>query len=400
MYCYRKVTDDLYWVGASDHRLAQFENIHPLAHGVSYNSYLLLDEKTVLFDTADWSVGRQFMENAEAVLAGRPLDYLVVNHMEPDHAATIGLVMAKWPQVKILTTAKSVVFLQQFGYPAAAAAAEAVKEGDSRCFGRHTVKFLMAPMVHWPEVMVSFDTANGVLFSADAFGSFNALDGRLFADEVDYDRDWLDETRRYYANIVGKFGMQVSLLLKKVAALDVRMICPLHGLVWRKDIPYIVEKHALWAGYQPEEKGVVIVYGSMYGNTENAAQILAARLAERGVTVRVYDVSETHKSYLISDIFRFSHLVLAGVTYNLGIFPPLHDLLADMQALCMQNRTVGIIENGSWACRSGALLREQLAGMKDMNVLEPSVKLASSLQESDLTQMNALADALDASVRE
>ena len=400
MYCYRKVTDDLYWVGASDHRLAQFENIHPLAHGVSYNSYLLLDEKTVLFDTADWSVGRQFMENAEAVLAGRPLDYLVVNHMEPDHAATIGLVMAKWPQVKILTTAKSVVFLQQFGYPAAAAAAEAVKEGDSRCFGRHTVKFLMAPMVHWPEVMVSFDTANGVLFSADAFGSFNALDGRLFADEVDYDRDWLDETRRYYANIVGKFGMQVSLLIKKVAALDVRMICPLHGLVWRKDIPYIVEKHALWAGYQPEEKGVVIVYGSMYGNTENAAQILAARLAERGVTVRVYDVSETHKSYLISDIFRFSHLVLAGVTYNLGIFPPLHDLLADMQALCMQNRTVGIIENGSWACRSGALLREQLAGMKDMNVLEPSVKLASSLQESDLTQMNALADALDASVRE
>lgn len=372
MYCYRKVTDDLYWVGASDHRLAQFENIHPLAHGVSYNSYLLLDEKTVLFDTADWSVGRQFMENAEAVLAGRPLDYLVVNHMEPDHAATIGLVMAKWPQVKILTTAKSVVFLQQFGYPAAAAAAEAVKEGDSRCFGRHTVKFLMAPMVHWPEVMVSFDTANGVLFSADAFGSFNALDGRLFADEVDYDRDWLDETRRYYANIVGKFGMQVSLLLKKVAALDVRMICPLHGLVWRKDIPYIVEKHALWAGYQPEEKGVVIVYGSMYGNTENAAQILAARLAERGVTVRVYDVSETHKSYLISDIFRFSHLVLAGVTYNLGIFPPMHDLLADMQALCMQNRTVGIIENGSWACRSGALLREQLAGMKDMNVLEPS----------------------------
>ena len=255
-------------------------------------------------------------------------------------------------------------------------------------------------MVHWPEVMVSFDTANGVLFSADAFGSFNALDGRLFADEVDYDRDWLDETRRYYANIVGKFGMQVSLLLKKVAALDVRMICPLHGLVWRKDIPYIVEKHALWAGYQPEEKGVVIVYGSMYGNTENAAQILAARLAERGVTVRVYDVSETHKSYLISDIFRFSHLVLAGVTYNLGIFPPMHDLLADMQALCMQNRTVGIIENGSWACRSGALLREQLAGMKDMNVLEPSVKLASSLQESDLTQMNALADALDASVRE
>lgn len=400
MYCYRKVTDDLYWVGASDHRLAQFENIHPLAHGVSYNSYLLLDEKTVLFDTADWSVGRQFMENAEAVLAGRPLDYLVVNHMEPDHAATIGLVMAKWPQVKILTTAKSVVFLQQFGYPAAAAAAEAVKEGDSRCFGRHTVKFLMAPMVHWPEVMVSFDTANGVLFSADAFGSFNALDGRLFADEVDYDRDWLDETRRYYANIVGKFGMQVSLLLKKVAALDVRMICPLHGLVWRKDIPYIVEKHALWAGYQPEEKGVVIVYGSMYGNTENAAQILAARLAERGVTVRVYDVSETHKSYLISDIFRFSHLVLAGVTYNLGIFPPMHDLLADMQALCMQNRTVGIIENGSWACRSGALLREQLAGMKDMNVLEPSVKLASSLQEGDLTQMNALADALDASVRE
>ncbi len=399
MYCYRKVTDDLYWVGANDHRLALFENIHPIYHGVSYNAYLLLDEKTVLFDTADWSVGRQFLENVTAVLNGRPLDYLVINHMEPDHAASITEILLRWPDVKIITTPKAALFMHQFGFPIGDRIDE-VNEFDTRCFGKHTVTFVYAPMVHWPEAMVTFDTTNGVLFSADAFGSFKALDGKLFADEVDFDRDWIDEARRYYTNIVGKYGPQVQALLKKAATIDIKIICPLHGLVWRKDLGYILDKYQHWSTYEPEEKGLMIVYASMYGDTETAAEVLAMKLAERGVTnTRVYDVSSTHVSYLISDLFRYSHIVFASVTYNLGIFPPMHNFLMDMKALNLQNRTCAVIENGTWACRSGTLIREHLSELKHMDVLEDGVTLASSLQEQNLGDVDALADALAASVK-
>ena len=346
MECVRKVTDDLYWVGANDHRLALFENIHPIPFGISYNSYLLLDEKTVLFDTADWSVGRQFLENVEAVLDGRPLDYLVIDHMEPDHAAAVGEILLRWPEARILASPKAAVFLKQFGF-CAEGRADVVREGDKRSFGKHDVTFIGAPMVHWPEVMVTYDLTDGILFSADAFGTFRALDGKLFADEVDFGRDWMDEARRYYTNIVGKYGAQVQTLLKKLASLDVRMICPLHGPVWRKNLGVFLEKYGKWSRYEPEEKGVVIVYASMYGNTESAAQILAAKLAERGVTnTRVYDVSGTHVSYLIADVFRYSHLVLASVTYNLGIFPPMLAFVEDMKALNVQNRTCAVMENG------------------------------------------------------
>ncbi|ARP49879.1 MULTISPECIES: FprA family A-type flavoprotein [Caproicibacterium] len=401
MYCFRKVTDDLYWVGADDHRLALFENIHPLYHGISYNSYLLLDEKTVLFDTVDWAVGRQFMENVRAVLRNRPLDYLVINHVEPDHAASIEEVLLRWPNVKIITSPKAVLLLHQFGCPIDGCSVEQVKEGDTRCFGKHTVTFVNAPMVHWPEVMVTYDQTNGVLFSADAFGSFHALDGKLFADEVDFDHEWLDEARRYYTNIVGKYGPQVQSLLKKADTLDIKMICPLHGLVWRKDIGYFLDKYMHWSTYEPEEKGVMIVYASMYGNTETAAEILAAKLAERGVTnTRLYDVSSTHVSYLISDLFKYSHLVLASVTYNLGIFPPMHNFLMDMKALNLQNRTCAIIENGSWACRCGSLMRTCLSEMKHMRVLEDGVVMASSLHEQDLPELDTLADSLTASLKE
>ena len=399
MYCYRKVTDDLYWVGANDHRLALFENIHPIYHGVSYNAYLLLDEKTVLFDTADWSVGRQFIENVTAVLNGRPLDYLVINHMEPDHAASINEILLRWPKVKIITTPKALLFMHQFGFPVDDRVEE-VNEFDTRCFGKHTVTFIYAPMVHWPETMVTFDSTNGVLFSADGFGSFKALDGKLFADEVDYDRDWLDEARRYYTNIVGKYGPQVQVLLKKAATVDIKIICPLHGLVWRKNLGYILDKYQHWSTYEPEEKGVMIVYASMYGNTESAAEVLAAKLAERGVTnTRVYDVSSTHASYLISDLFRYSHIVFASVTYNLGIFPPMHNFLMEMQALNLQNRTCAVIENGSWACRVGTLIREQLDELKHMTVLDEGVTMASSLQEQNVSDMDALADAIAASMK-
>ena len=399
MYNVRKVTDDLYWVGANDHRLSLFENIHPLYHGVSYNSYLLLDEKTVLFDTADWAVGRQFIENVKAVLDGRPLDYLVINHVEPDHASSIEEILLRWPQVKIITTPKAVILLRQFGYPLEADQVEEVREGDSRCFGKHTIVFAMAPMVHWPEAMVSFDTTNGVLFSADAFGSFRALDGKRFADEIDFDREWIDDARRYYTNIVGKYGPQVQALLKKASKLDIRYLCPLHGPVWRKDLGYIIDKYVHWSTYEPEEKGVMIVYASMYGNTEQTAEILASKLADRGVTnTRLYDVSSTHVSYLISDLFKYSHLVLASVTYNLGIFPPMHNFLADMKALNLQKRTCALVENGSWAPRSGGLMRECLEGMKNMTILDEGLTLSSSLHSQNASDLDAMADAVAASI--
>ena len=405
MYNYRKVTDDLYWVGANDHRLALFENIHPLYHGVSYNAYVLLDEKTVLFDTADWSVGRQFIDNVKAVLGVRPLDCLVINHVEPDHAASIEEILLRWPQVRIVTSPKAVILLHQFGFPIDAGQVEEVQEGDSKCFGRHTIAFVSAPMVHWPEAMVSFDTTSGVLFSADAFGSFRALDGKLFADEFHFDSEWLDDARRYYTNIVGKYGPQVQALLNKASSLvgldNIKFICPLHGPVWRRDLGYLIDKYVHWATYEPEERGVMIVYASMYGNTETAAEVLSTKLAERGVTnTRLYDVSSTHVSYLISDLFKYSHLVLASVTYNLGIFPPMHSFLMDMKALNLQKRTVALVENGSWAPRSGALMREELEKLKHMDILDDSLTMASSLQEQNLGEMDALADAIAASVNQ
>ena len=399
MHCIRKITDDLYWVGANDRRLALFENIHPIPRGISYNSYLLLDEQAVLFDTADWAVCRQFLENLETVLNGRKLDYLVVNHVEPDHSASLEEILLRWPDVKIIGTAKAFTFLHQFGAKTEGHE-DPVKEGDTRCFGRHTVTFLSAPMVHWPEVMVTFDTTNGVLFSADAFGSFNALDGKLFNDEVNFDRDWVDEARRYYTNIVGKYGMQVQSLLKKAAKLDIKMICPLHGLVWRSDLGYYLGKYDKWSRYEPEEKGVMIVYGSMYGDTESAAEALAAKLVEKGVKqVEVFDVSSTHVSNLISESFRLSHIVLASVTYNLGIYPPMLSYLHDMKALNVQKRTFAIVENGSWACTSGTLMTDFVTKeMKNCSVLENRLSIRSSLSSDAEPQLDAFAAAVADSV--
>ena len=403
MYCVREVTDRLYWVGANDHRLTLFENIHPIPKGVSYNSYLLLDEKTVLFDTIDWSCCRQLVENVEHLLGDRALDYLVINHMEPDHGASLQEILIRWPQVKIISTEKAFMLMRQFGFTVDGHEQIRVREGDTFCFGKHTVTFIAAPMVHWPEAMVTFDTTNGVLFSADAFGSFIALDGKLFADEVNFERDWLDEARRYYTNIVGKYGSHTQLLLKKAAGIldQIKWICPLHGPVWRKDIAWFVHKYDLWSRYEPEEKGVLIAYASMYGNTESAAQALAARLCEKGVTnVAVYDVSNTHVSTLIAETFRYSHLVLASVTYNLGIYPVMHNFLADMKALNVQNRTVAIVENGSWACKSGELMEQFVrTQMKNMTVLDRKLSLASSLPASKAGELEALADAIVESVQ-
>lgn len=398
MYCVRNVTEDLYWVGANDHRLHLFENIHPIPRGVSYNAYLLLDEKTVLFDTVDWSVCRQLLENVEYLLGERPLDYLVINHMEPDHGASIEEILLRWPQVKIISTEKAFLFMHQFGFQVDGHELIEVKEGDSFSFGKHNVTFVAAPMVHWPEAMVTFDTTNGVLFSADAFGSFGALDGKLFADEVNFDRDWIDDARRYLTNIVGKYGPHIQLLLKKAGGIldQIKYICPLHGPVWRKDLGYFIDKYDKWSRYEPEEKGVLIAYASMYGNTEAAAQALAAKLCEKGVTnVWVYDVSNTHVSYLVSESFRLSHIVLASVTYNLGIYPVMHDYLMHLKGLNLQNRTFALIENGSWAPKSGDLMQKFIEDeMKNMTVLGDRLSVASALHPDKASELESLANSI------
>lgn len=401
MHNVRKVTEDLYWVGGDDHRLHLFENIHPIPRGVSYNSYLLLDKKTVLFDTVDWSIGRQFIENIQAVLDGRPLDYMVINHMEPDHAAMIEEVMLRYPKVKVISNEKAFYLMNQFGFHIDSSKTQEVKEGDKISFGKHEILFVAAPMVHWPEAMVSFDLTNGVLFSADAFGSFGSLDGKLFNDEVKFDREWLDDARRYYTNIVGKYGPHVQSLLKKAAGIDIKIICPLHGPVWRSDLGYFLEKYDKWSRYEPEEKGVMIVYASMYGNTENAVSVLASKLVEKGMTnVVMYDVSKTHVSQLISETFKYSHVVLASVTYNLGIYPLMHNYLMDMKALNLQKRTFGILENGSWACESGKLMQEFLEGMREMTVLNERVTLTSSMNENTVEEMNTFVNSILESMKD
>ena len=401
MYCVRTVTEDLYWVGANDHRLALFENIHPIPRGVSYNAYLLLDEKSVLFDTVDWSACRQLLENMDYLLEGKPLDYLVINHMEPDHGASIEEILLRYPKVKIVSTEKAFMLMRQFGFGVDSHELIEVHEGDTMSFGKHTVTFVYAPMVHWPEAMVTFDVTNGVLFAADAFGSFGALDGKLFNDEVNFDRDWIDDARRYFTNIVGKYGPHVQALLKKAATIDIKVICPLHGPVWRSDLGYFIDKYDHWSRYEPEEKGVMIAYASMYGNTEAAAQALALKLCEKGMTnVHVYDVSNTHVSQLISETFRLSHVVLASETYNLGIYPVMHNYLMDMKALNLQNRTIAIIENGSWACKSGDLMQKFVDDeLKNMTVLNERLSLASALHPDKVTELDALADSIIESMK-
>ena len=398
MHCVRKVTEDLYWVGANDKRLALFENIHPIPRGTSYNSYLLLDEKTVLFDTADWSVCRQFLENIEHVLDGRTLDYLVINHMEPDHGASIEEILMRYPDVKVITTAKAVMMMNQFGFPVKDVTE--VKEGDTMSFGKHEVTFVMAPMVHWPEAMVTFDTTNGVLFSADAFGSFGSLDGKLFADEVNFERDWLDDARRYYTNIVGKYGPQVQKLLKKAGGLDIKYICPLHGPVWRENLGWFIEKYDKWSRYEPEEKGVLIAYASMYGNTESAANILAAKLCEKGMTnVSMYDVSCTHVSYLIADAFKYSHMALLSVTYNLKVFPVMQAFIDDMAALNLQKRMAAVIGSGTWAPQSGPTMVEELDKLKEFTIVGEQMTMLSSLNDATYQELDELADTIIESMK-
>lgn len=398
MYNYRKIQDDLYWVGANDRRLAMFEGVYSVPDGVSYNAYVLLDEKTVLFDTVDKAVSKVFFENLAAVLKGRKLDYVIVHHMEPDHSAVLADVVLRYPEVKIVCNAATRTMIRQFfDFDLDSRWVEA-KEGEVFSTGRHNFCFVKAPMVHWPEVMVSYDTTDGILFSADAFGTFGALNGALFADEVDFDRDYLDEARRYYTNIVGKYGTQVTTLLKKASMLEINMVCPLHGFVWRKNIGYFIEKYLRWASYTPEENAVMIAYASVYGNTENAADILAVKLREKGIKTVMFDVSVTPASDIIAAAFRYSHFVFAATTYNAGIFVCMEAFLTDLVAHNIQNRTVALIENGSWAPTSGGLMRKMLEKCKNLTILEDTLTIRSSLKENQLEALENLAQRIAATL--
>ncbi|MBR1904713.1 MAG: FprA family A-type flavoprotein, partial [Alphaproteobacteria bacterium] len=367
MHNTRQVTQDLIWVGANDRRLALFENVYPVPDGVSYNSYLLKDEKTVLLDTVDAAVSKQFFENLQFALNGKMLDYIVVHHMEPDHCAEIANLLRVYPTAKIVCNAQTKRMLGQFfSLNLPDEQYILVKEGDTLCAGKHTLHFVMAPMVHWPEVMLSYDETDKTLFSADAFGTFGALNGNIFADEVNFERDYADEARRYYTNIVGKYGPQVQALLNKAATLDIARICPLHGFIWRENLSWFMAKYAKWAAYEPEDNGIIIAYGSIYGNTQNAAEILATKLAEKGgKNIKLFDVSVTHPSYIIAEAFRCHTLVFAAVTYNAGIFVNMENLLHDIAAHNLQNRRIATIDNGTWAATAGKQMREELAKLKN-----------------------------------
>ena len=399
MYCTKNIASDLVWVGANDRRLAMFEGVYSVPAGVSYNSYLLTDEKTVLFDTVDKAVGRIFFENLEHGLGGRTLDYLIVHHMEPDHSATLSELLLRHPETTVVCNDKTAVMIAQFFGSGAAGRMQLVKEGDTLSTGTHELTFYMAPMIHWPEVMMTYDKTAHTLFTADAFGVFGALNGAIFADEVDFERDYLKEARRYYTNIVGKYGMQVQNLFRKIADLDIRMLCPLHGCVCRRDIEYFFKKYNLWSTYTPEEKGVMIAYASIYGNTENAAEILSSKLRERGVRTVMYDVSVTPASEIIAECFRWSHLVFASSTYNGGVFVTMDELLRDIAAHNLQKRTVAFMENGTWAPVSARQMTAIFAPLKNMTVLEQSISIRSSLTEGQLAEIEALADVLAKDIR-
>lgn len=403
MQTFRNVTEDIFFIGGNDRRIELFENAYPVPEGITYNSYVIMDEKIAILDTVDASISALFIDNLEAVLGDRQPTYVVVNHMEPDHCATLSELLLRYPELKIVCNAKTKTMIAQF-FPKMQlddAQYVLVKEGETLSLGKHELQFFMAPMVHWPEVMVTYDATDKALFSADAFGTFGASKGGLFADENGFSEADFAEARRYYTNIVGKYGTPVLTLLKKAAGLDIQYLCPLHGPVWRENIGAFIEKYTLWASYAPEEKGVLIAYASIYGGTQNAAEVLATELSKRGVrNVEIFDVSKTHPSYLVSEAFRMSHLVFASVTYNNELFPAMETLLLDLKAHMLKDRTVALIQNGSWAPQSGKRMSEILSSMSNMVVRQPLVTIRSTVKEENLTELQTLAEELAKSLAE
>ena len=389
----RKINDDLIYIGVSDRSKSIFEGVYPIPDGMSYNSYLLKDEKCALFDTADSSLAGQFIDNLKSGLGESALDYIVVLHMEPDHSGTLGLLLGLYPNATIVCSAKAKSMIAQLlGYEPKNV--NVIKEGDKLSLGKHNLKFVGAPMVHWPEVMVCFDTTDGILFSADAFGTFGALDGKLFADEVDFESECIDEARRYYTNIVGKYGTPVKVLLNKAAALEIKTVCPLHGFVWRDNISYIVNKYLHWAEYKPEEEGVCICYASIYGNTEAVAYALSARLNERGIKTDMVDLTHEHYSFGIANCFKYSRAVMASVTYNATIFTPMRTFLHEYADHGIKGRKVGLIENGTWAATAAKEMREIIEKCPNTTVIDKVISIKSSANAEVLAQIDGFIDDL------
>ncbi len=399
MYCTKQVTESITWLGASDRRIALFENIYPVPDGASYNAYLIRGARNILMDTVDRSVCGRFFENLHHALGGEPLHYIVINHMEPDHCSCLGELSQRYPEAVIVGNRRTFAMIEQYFRMDFSQRCLVVEEGSMLDTGSHKLHFVMAPMVHWPEAMVAYEEKEQVLFSADAFGGFGALNGGIFADEAGGRAVLLPEMRRYYTNIVGKYGRQVSELLDKAAGLDIRIICPLHGYIWRQDLGPLLEKYRRWSSYTPEENGVVIFCGSIHGNTQNAADILAARLSELGVrSIALYDVSTVHISYLVAEAFRAGCLVFASASYNGGVFSPMEQLLNELRLHNLSNRTAAFIENGSWAPCAARLMREQCSQLQGMRLLDTAVTIKSTVSEQNLPQLDRLAQEIRSAI--
>ncbi len=381
------ITDSVKYIGVDDTTLDLFESQYPVPEGVSYNSYLIMDEKTALMDTVDKRGMQQWEKNLTDALGNRQLDYVVVQHMEPDHAGSLARLIELFPDVTVVGNAKTFVMINQFFENITIKNSLTVKEGDTLDLGSHSLNFVMAPMVHWPEVMVTYESSEKILFSADAFGKFGALS--LTADET----DWACEARRYYFNIVGKYGAPVQTLLKKAAALDIKTICPLHGPILSENLDYYINLYNTWSSYEPESKGVFIAYASIHGNTAHVAETFAKLLRDKGEEkVVVTDLSRCDIAEAVEDAFRYDRMVLAAASYDAGVFPVMQEFLHHLQAKAYQNRTVGLIENGSWAPTAAKTMRGILETLKNVSILEPVVTIKSSLKESDMPSLNELAD--------
>ncbi len=395
-----EIAPGLHWVGGNERRLQRFENLFPLRFGVAYNSYLIVDEKTCLLDTVDSSISQLFIDNVEFVLGGRDLDYLVVNHMEPDHCGNIETIIRRYPNVKFIGNAKTFQFFEQFYRFDASKNYKIVKDLEELDLGSRKLRFYTAPMVHWPEVMMTLDFTNHILFSSDAYGTFGAHNGTYFADEMEYRRDHLDEARRYYSNIVGKFGVPVQSIMKKLSNEVIDMICPLHGPMYRdEELALILDKYEKWSKYIPETKSALIIYATMYNNTESVADKLATRLGQLGVKdMRVYDVSEFDPSYLVSEAWKYSHIVIATPTYNSNVFYKIYNLLHELASLNLQNRKFSFIVNSSWGGQTLEQLQTLVEKMKNIEIIGEPVLIKSTLKDENIEAIDNLAKAISESI--
>lgn len=381
-----KISDSVIYIGADDKTLDLFESQYVIPNGVSYNSYLILDEKVTVMDTVDARATDEWLQNLDTALCGKKVDYLVVSHMEPDHAANVATLIEKFPEIQVIGNAKTFNMIAQFFDLDLSGRSIVVKEGDTISLGTHTLQFFMAPMVHWPEVMVTYEQSEKILFSADGFGKFGALDA---------EEDWVDEARRYYLNIVGKYGMQVQALLKKAATLDIQMICPLHGPILKENLGYYIEKYNTWSSYEPEEDGILIAYASIHGNTRKAAELLKKDLEEKGaVNVVITDLSRDDMSAALANAFRFSKLVVACATYDGGLFPCMEDFLHHLKAKNYQKRTVALIENGSWAPMAAKQMKTFFETLKNISICENIVTVKSTVKPETEAALASLADTL------